>query len=115
MEEKLIITGDNIQISDGYHTFEELYDHRIELYIALCRTLSYYEHMNNTWRSKLHSDGTSMPGLFVLGINTLIGRQITYHLPISRWDNCDFAEELEKAPEFDGHTSKDVLARLKES
>jgi hypothetical protein len=25
--------------SDGYHTFEELYEHRAELYIVLCRRL----------------------------------------------------------------------------
>ena len=26
-----------VEASDGYHTFEELYDHRITLFIALCK------------------------------------------------------------------------------
>lgn len=27
--------------SDGFHTFEELYDHRITLFIALCHNLNF--------------------------------------------------------------------------
>lgn len=65
------------------------------------------------WRTKTHSDGISWDGWFVLGLGKGEGDQITYHLPISRWDECDFAETLERAPEFDGHTSDDVLTRLK--
>ncbi len=38
---------------------------------------------------------------------------MTYHLPMSKWDECaDFAMELPQAPDFDGHTSQDVLDRL---
>lgn len=95
---------------DGYHTFDELYDHRITLYIALCR---WVEPHWQVWRSKLHSDGTSFEGWFVLGINKEKGEQITYHLPMSRWDETDFAETLEKAPDFDRHTPDDVLWRIK--
>jgi hypothetical protein len=115
------VTGET---SDGYHTFNELYDHRITLFIALCL---FYVHNAETcadfdlrrderrvvWRSKLHSDGTSFDGWFVLGIGRAPGTQITYHLPLERWNETDFAIELERAPEFDGHTSADVLARLK--
>ncbi len=99
-----------VKVSDGFHTFDELYEHRIVLYIALCRKL----HWNRTfvWRSRIHSDGSSMPGWFVLGINVEPGRQITYHLPRSRWEDCGFAKELDRAPEFDGHTPADVLERL---
>lgn len=111
---------------DGYHTFTELYDHRITIYIALCKAawgmdlVSKNAHnigMKNpvffpVWRSQWHSDGSSMDGWFVLGIGKEKGEQITYHLPNSRWDEVSFAETLEKAPEFDGHTSDDVLKRL---
>ena len=103
---------------DGYHTFEELYDHRITLFIALCVLLRRQENAIGSisdhpfvWRSKLHSDGTSFEGWFILGIGQ--ENQITYHLPLSRWDETDFAETLPNAPEFDGHTSEDVLERLK--
>lgn len=108
---------------DGYHTFDELYDHRITLFIALCRFKAYcqllevasnpYTPVLKIWRSRKHSDGGAWDGWFILGIGTNPGEQITYHLPISRWKETDFfAEELEKAPEWDGHTSDDVLDRL---
>lgn len=64
------------------------------------------------WRSRLHSDGTSFIGWFVLGMFWDHSQQMTYHLPDSEWDNCDFAKTLERAPEFDGHTPSDVIARL---
>lgn len=113
------------EVSDGYHTFDELYAHRIELFIALCRALSnkrdYISVMRIetetdfefVWRSELHSDGSKIDGWFVMGIRKKKGTQITYHLPMARWDECGFAETLPAAPEFDGHTSADVLERLK--
>ena len=116
MVKTLKITGQDVQISDGYHTFDELYDHRIKLWIALCRVRvsaadeGGYDHC--VWRSVLHSDGTGFDGWFVLGMFKDAGRQITYHLPMSRWSDCDFAETLSRAPEFDGHTSADVLERI---
>lgn len=104
---------------DGYHTFDELYEHRITLWIALCKMRCNVEDANGSpffedvWKTKTHSDGSVMKGWFVLGVGTEAGEQITYHLPISRWDECDFAEMLERAPEFDGHTSDEVIERLK--
>jgi hypothetical protein len=107
--------GENLEVSDGYHTFEELYDHRITLYIALCAAQRLFTE-KEIWRSKYHSDGELCFGTgtqFVLGIGSMVGKQITYHVPIERWDETNFAVTLEKAPEWDGHTSADVLARLK--
>jgi hypothetical protein len=99
---------------DGYHTFGELYDHRITLYLALCKQIMRSDTSElEIWRSERHSDGSVMEGWFVLGINKEKGTQITYHLPIERWDETDFAETLDKAPEWDGHTSDDVIERLK--
>lgn len=114
-EEKLMI------VSDGYHTMDELYDHRISIFIALCKAAYklWQEGLApRPWRSKKHSDGELCFGTgtqFVLGIGKEAGEQITYHIPIERWDETeDFAEDLETAPEFDGHTSNDVLTRLQE-
>lgn len=106
------------QISDGYHTFGELYEHRVALFIALCRVTEMLEveagmGSGKVWRSRLHSDGTSYEDWFIMGIGTGKGLQITYHLPIDKWNETYFAETLDKAPEFDGHTSEDVLNRLK--
>lgn len=103
---------DTICVSDGFHTMDELYEHLSTLYITLCRTLSV--NSRRVWKSKLHSDGSSYPGWFILGIDTQPGQQITYHLPINKWGLCDFARELSMAPPFDGHTSDNVLVRLAE-
>ncbi len=100
-------------ISDGYHTFDELYDHRITLYIALCRLADVDVVGLSIWRSQKHSDGSNIDGWFVLGIGLTHGNQITYHIPNERWEETNFALELDKAPDFDGHTSADVLERIK--
>ena len=104
---------------DGFHTFEELYEHRFTLFITLCRTFDripdYIRDVFSptVWRSKLHADGTMYDGWFVIGIGREKGEQISYHLPLARWDETDFAETLPNAPEYDGHTSDDVLERLR--
>lgn len=112
-----------MEASDGYHTFDELYDHRITLFIALCREIKRWSDIelngiNKTpvWRSKRHSDGELCFGTgtqYVLGIHNIEGKQITYHIPIERWGETDFAFTLESAPKWDGHSSADVLERLK--
>jgi len=104
--------------SDGYHTFDELYDHRISLFITLCRFLEQEESQSpesphRVWRAKVHSDGSRYEDWFLLGIGEKEGRQITYHIPMNRWQEADFAITLDRAPFFDGHTSQDVLERLK--
>ena len=108
----ITIKGNDLQVFDGDHTFEELYDHRIALFIALAREVS-KQCVSSIWRSHRHSDGGSCEGWFLLGIGTSKGQQITYHIPGDRWRETNFAETLDKAPEFDGHTSADVLQRLK--
>lgn len=113
LPEKLTIADGAIEgefetgkVSDGYHTFDELYEHRCVLFLALMQSGQAY-----AWKSRLHSDGTSFDGWFVAGIYTGKGRQITYHLPDKYWDECT-AGALPKAPEWDGHTSADVLERI---
>lgn len=106
---------DTNKISDGSHSFGELYEHRIVLFIKMCRFLEdhpYKGHLQ-VWKSKLHHDGTMFDGWFIMGIGTAKGEQISYHLPISKWDDCDCLIR-ERAPEWDGHTSNDVLERLKQ-
>ena len=92
------------ETSDGYHTFNELYDHRIALFLALCRTRS------DAWKSRVHSDGSKFDGWFLVCIGRAPGTQISYHLPDSRWDEATMPE-MDPAP-FDGHTSAMVLKRL---
>lgn len=111
------------KISDGYHTFNELYDHRITLFMSLanlvqeCLSLEYSDkpyrvkNVRSVWKSYLHNDLSKMDGWFVAGID-FNNYQITYHLPLEVWDHLEVTE-LACAPEFDGHTAEDVLERLK--
>lgn len=100
-----------IEVSDGYHTFDELYDHRIMLWIKLCEAISEHKYV---WASVKHSDGSTFGDWFVLGVNDKKGEQITYHIPARYWnDVCEFANILKKAPDFDGHSSRDVIDRLR--
>ena len=103
-------------ISDGYHSFDTLYRHRIALFIALCKAHSTGIFSKSVWMSKKHSDGTDIEdGWFILGIGTKPGKQITYHIPVSEWDTCrTFATAQRLAPEYDGHTAADVLTRIAE-
>ena len=111
----LIFEGDTLVASDGYHTFEELYEHRYVLFIALCRQLSnatVKEIQPVVWRSQKHHDGTMFENMFIMGIGETAGKQITYHLPIRMWDAARFAETLDYAPLWDGHTPNDVIKRM---
>lgn len=106
------VTG---KTSDGFHTFDELYEHRCTLFIALCAQLDAHTPTGFVWRSKKHSDGTMFPGWFIMGIGTKPGAQITYHLPIARWADAEWlGTENAMAPAWDGHTPSDVLKRLLE-
>lgn len=107
------------KMSDGYHTFDQLYEHRIELYIALCKMIAQKKNpfKNPLWLSLKHSDGTEIKDWFILGIGKQKGQQITYHLPekyLGKLASNPMIEILDQAPEFDGHTSADVLERLKQ-
>lgn len=101
-------------VSDGYHTFGELYEHRVALFIALCNVMMDHSiiEFGVPWKSKKHSDGSEWQGWFIAGINAESGKQMSYHLPTSKWELLK-SLEVDKAPEWDGHTPQDVLERLK--
>lgn len=102
---------------DGYHTFNELYDHRHILFLSLVNMLNRpgvfrVPDKYRAWKSKLHSNGSSYDGYFVLGMGRKAGEQITYHLPNDLWDKAIFAKELARAPKWDKHSPDDVKERL---
>lgn len=104
---KVTIECDVGSISDGYHTFDELYAHRCTLFAALMK-------FNNelSWKSELHFDGSQFEGWFIAGMNLPDG-MVTYHLPMNPfWDKLNFIQTLDNAPEWDGHTSEDVIKRI---
>lgn len=96
------------QVSDGYHTFEELYSHRYMLFICLMKS-----NPSISWRANNHDDGSSFTGYFIAGMELPTGN-ISYHLPIGYWNHLDYSgiRTSNKAPKWDGHTSEDVVNRL---
>jgi hypothetical protein len=95
------------EISDGFHTFNSLYNQRLCLWAALVRA-----YKDKAWKSRLHHDGEPCFGgdWFIVGITTPTG-DYTYHYELKDWGLFD-CKVLDKAPEFDGHTDKDVTRVL---
>ena len=93
-------------LSDGYHTFNELYRHRAVLFSVICNSVP-----DKAWKSKLHDTGDMFEGMFIAGIETPEG-QATYHCDIEPYWDMFKVRELEKAPKWDGHTPADVINRI---
>ncbi len=93
-------------LSDGYHTFNELYHHRAILFSVICNSMP-----DKAWKSKLHDTGDMFEGMFIVGIETPDG-QATYHYDVNPYWDMFKVKELEKAPKWDGHTSTDAINRI---
>ena len=105
LDNALILPCDIQLVSDGHHSFRELYDHRHLLWILVLK--HYKESAFKTCRDE---DGNQLEGWFLAGMNTKFG-QLTYHLPEIYWNHLD-VPELPKNEGYDNHTSADVLERL---
>lgn len=95
-------------ISDGHHTFRELYRQRIILFCIICNLFS-----DISWKSKKHFDNENDPmfnGDFIAGINTPDG-VATFHMKLEYWNLFDIPE-IERAPKYDLYSTEDVLQRL---
>lgn len=90
------------QISDGYHTFEELYYHRMVLFSLVCRI-----YKDKAWKSWKHDDGSMFDDYFIVGVTTPKG-DYTYHYYKDYWSTFD-VKELELAPVWDGHKPSDIV------
>lgn len=95
-----------IQNYDGYHTMDELYDHRAALFAFIVNS-----NKDLCWKSKKHHDGSMYPDMFIVGMDTEYG-QISYHYNLDKCWGLFKCKELDTAPEFDGHTPMDVVERL---
>ena len=88
-------------ISDGSHTFNELYYHRALLF---AQVINNYPEIS--FKAYKHFDESIWEGYFITGILTPEG-YFTYHYPNELWDKFKVTI-LENAPEWDGHTSEDI-------
>lgn len=109
------------ELSDGHHTFDELYEHRHLLFLAFLEALTDQPFdVFQPWMSERHHGGGQFVGWFIAGVK-INDKQITYHLPMRLWDLAEKIGSapgqtgiaiLDSAPEWDGHTAADVLKRL---
>ena len=105
-------------VSDGFHTFDELYRHRMLLTASWFRDLYWLDveesedHQYRVHKSWRHSDGElCFGGGWFIVVATLPTGQISYHYPEADWSLFDIPE-LDLPDEYDGHTPEDVLTRL---
>lgn len=116
MNELTITGGDLLDISDGYHTMSELYEHRMALNAALFNILlQTFRVFGNVevMKSRLHNDGTMFEGYFIVLACFPDGKnQISYHYEMKYWNLFKIPEVPYVPFEYDGHTSKDVIERL---
>lgn len=121
------------QLSDGHHTFDELYEFR-KMYNAVLfnewanpNTVRYhldekeFGGVGNTQGNKYqvhkswkHHDGElCFGGGWFIVVAMLPGGQISNHYKAEDWDLFRVPEVEKALFEFDKHTGKDVLERLK--
>lgn len=113
--EKTYISEENIgQLSDGYHTFDELYEFR-KMYNAAAFNAWAKEGLYDVHKSIRHSDGIEcFGGGWFIVMAILPTGQVSNHYRMEDWDLFQCPEEMIVKYPYDGHTAQDVLDRLKD-
>lgn len=113
MSKKFQIEGDDL--SDGYHTFDELYNHRHALFLTWlnskdCPDCYVIENHFDSWDlivCEWMFNPTTNPAPYQ--------RQISYHIPTAyRNYYKHIPRRSADQHDYDGHTSKEVVQRLYE-
>lgn len=99
-------------VSDGYHTFNELYEFRKTFNAALFNEWATQEKYS-VHKSIRHNDGElCFGGGWFIVVAVLPTGQISNHYEMKDWDLFKCPESPYALYEFDGHTPADVLDRL---
>jgi hypothetical protein len=117
MATKLIIGNNEVevedtnQVSDGYHTFGQLYDHRVTLMGALMSVVHGQPGFDVGW-SLRHDDGELCfgGGWLIAWIHLPNGKQIRYHMA----DSVPLPKMLEKEVGSEWNGVEETLEGLKE-
>ena len=106
-------------ISDGFHTFGELYDFRAILTAHLFnhyRDLDFIGGDHKVHKSWKHNDGEWCFGKerewFIVCKQVRNGKHISFHYPAKYWHLFKIPEKETSMFLYDGHTSEDVLNYL---
>lgn len=107
------LTGDEKRaISDGYHTFEELYEFRM-LYNAALFNEWAAQGKYKVHKSVRHHDGEKcFGGGWFIVVAELPTGMISNHYKLENWAFFDVPEVDKSFIPFDGHTPRDVVERL---
>lgn len=99
-------------VSDGYHTFKELYHYRM-LFNALLFNEWAVHGKYNVQRSFKHSDGEPCfgGGWFIVVADTPFG-QISNHYEAKDWDMFAAVPQVDIPMEYDGHTPQEAAERM---
>jgi len=106
------VVTDTGSISDGFHTFDELYEFR----------RLYHAHAVRAWlaarypvvRSWKHHDGEPcFGGGWFIVVAQLPTGQVSNHYRANSWSLFGDVPEVETAPVWDGHSTTDVARRLR--
>ena len=96
------------EVSDGYHTFNELY------YYRMLYNVAFFNLLPKEWvhKSKKHHDGEECfgGGWFIVMAELPTG-QVSNHYELKDWDLFKVPEK-EFADEWDGHTPQEAAERL---
>ena len=93
-------------VSDTRHTFEELYYHRMMLFLTIQNAYPL-----QSWKSKKDYDGSMLDNSFIVGIETPKG-QYSYKYNLKYWDIFEKIGEIECAPEYDEDRAEDIKRLL---
>jgi hypothetical protein len=98
-------------VSDGHHTFKELYDTRAAMCAVMWNMwamMGVYE----AFKSRFHADGTPCSdGWFIIGANLPTGK-IFYHYPDNFWGLFACAAPERPPYDFDGGNTGTSIERL---
>jgi hypothetical protein len=119
--EELIEEGNEFEVernkvtgstSDGYHTFDELYEFRKAYNAALFNEWA-SQGKYKVHKSERHFDGEPcFGGGWFIVVAVLPAGQISNHYEMKDWDLFKVVETEKALFEFDGHTGEDVIKRL---
>ena len=100
-------------VSDGHHTFDELYEYRMLYNAALFIEWGKHE-MYDVHKSWQHSDGElCFGGGWFIVIAELPTGQISNHYKAEHWELFDIADKV-LANKYDGHTPDLAAKRLRD-
>lgn len=119
-------------LSDGFHSFQELYEFRKMYHAVLFNEWANQKSINPSWASEdnkyqpiytykydvhkswKHHDGElCFGGGWFIVVAILPSGQISNHYEAKEWDLFKVPIAKKAKYEFDGHTSADVIVRLK--